>query len=72
MPRSANQDTAVSLFRLTRVFFVCNVVPFMRAALTIQLLTRAFAGIVIVPRGRRMSWQAAKDYSIIGAQEEPV
>jgi hypothetical protein len=44
----------------------------MRAALAIQVLTRVIAVVVIVPRGRRMSWQVAKNYPITGEQEEPV
>ena len=44
----------------------------MRVALTIQLLTRAIAGVVIVPRNRRMSWQFAKYGAITGKQEERI
>jgi len=44
----------------------------MRAALAIQLLARAIAGVVIVPRGRRMSWQIAKKYQFAGKQEERI
>jgi hypothetical protein len=44
----------------------------MRTALTNQLLTRDFAGVVMVPRGRRMSWQIAKKYQLAGKQEERI
>lgn len=42
----------------------------MSATLTARLLTRAIAGMVIVPRRCRMSWQVTKNYPIIGGQEE--
>jgi hypothetical protein len=47
-----------------------NVSPFMKAALTTQTLTRDFAGVVIVRRDHRMSWQVTKNYPSTGTQEE--
>jgi len=44
----------------------------MRTALTTEILMRGIAGIVIVPRDHRMSWQVAKNYSSTGGQEEQV
>jgi len=41
----------------------------MKATLAIQFLTRAIAGVVIVPRDRRMSWQVSKNYPFTGKQE---
>jgi len=44
----------------------------MRAALTTQVLTRAIARVVIVPRGCRSSWQITKNYPPTGTQEERI
>ena len=43
----------------------------MSLTLTINLLTRNSAVVVIVPRDSRMRWQVAKNYSTTGEQEEP-
>jgi hypothetical protein len=42
----------------------------MNAALTTPIPTRAIAGVVMVPRGHRMSWLVSKDYPFKGEQEE--
>lgn len=57
-------------FPLTRTAVVFIVSPPMKTELTTQISTRALAGVVMVPRGRRMSWQMTKNYSIIGGREE--
>jgi len=42
----------------------------MTATLTTRLQTRTIAGLVIVPRRCRMSWQMTRNYPIISGQEE--
>lgn len=39
----------------------------MKAELTMQISTRALAGVVMFPRGR-MSWQMTKNYSFASKQ----
>lgn len=46
------------------------VTAFMNTALTTQFRTRAIAGVVIVPRNRRMSWHGVMDYAPGGRQGE--
>jgi len=57
-------------FLLTWVPAVCILGAFMKAALTIQRLTRSVADVVVVPRGQRMSWQVSGNYQPTGEQEE--
>ncbi len=57
------------MFPLTRTSKTPIVAAFMNAAMTTKPLTRVIAGVVIAPRGRRMSWQVANYRLITGGQE---